>query len=463
MPPAELGPHGIPEQLQHLDPLDRVVAARAPEIAIDQGPKLGVLEIVGVGVQIDQTTRDGLLDDLLHPGIGRGRQRPVGHAVGRIGLVGTAHPRLCRFAHRVAERPEGVAPGQDLPDLHPRAGGAAIADRLRGLQQETRQKVEFYGEARAPVHAKARDESRQREVAVGLVEIAIEEDVLPGHEHLVEHQDRVVLVEPRGERVVEGAPHHRCVELVRRPTDELYAGAVHREHRKQRHRRVAQRRRPVVADEVEVGEGGSRGDDLCAAHDQAGVGLLFDVDIHVPHIVGHRGFVDRRIHEGVVEKEAALLREAVPALGVLVVGLVELGVGAERAGQARFVVGGAPHPAVGDPRPGRDRLSRLNDLFGGARHFVEGMGEAAVARVGGRGEHLPPLGVVKRVIHPRDHPSRVAERGVVHHVFDPLAAEPDLAVVREAREVLSAGIGADVVAHPRAPARGRFSVYRPGG
>ena len=44
---------------------------------------------------------------------------------------------------------------------------------------------------------------------VDLVDVAVDEDVLPRDEHLVEDEDRVVLVQPAGQRVVERAAHHR--------------------------------------------------------------------------------------------------------------------------------------------------------------------------------------------------------------------------------------------------------------
>jgi hypothetical protein len=56
------------------------------------------------------------------------------------------------------------------------------------------------------------------EEAVAHLRIAVDEDALPRHQHIVEDREPVALVEPRGERII----HHRGAVLMhhRRPADE---------------------------------------------------------------------------------------------------------------------------------------------------------------------------------------------------------------------------------------------------
>ena len=51
-------------------------------------------------------------------------------------------------------------------------------------------------------------------------------------------------------------------------------------------------------------------------------------------------------------------------LRVVLVGLVVVGVGAERREERRLVVGAAAEPAVGQPRPLRDRLEIADAVLG---------------------------------------------------------------------------------------------------
>ena len=113
---AELAAHGIPDQLHQLDPLDRSVAVGAPDEAVEQGAHVGVLEVHRMGVQIDQRRAEVLLDDLLDPGVGDGREHAVGQAVLELGQDRSLVPRVGSPGHRVGDRPEQVAPGQHLAD-----------------------------------------------------------------------------------------------------------------------------------------------------------------------------------------------------------------------------------------------------------------------------------------------------------------------------------------------------------
>ena len=203
------------------------------------------------------------------------------------------------------------------------------------------------------MQGEARDKARAREKGVGLFEVAVDEQVLPRHQHLVHDEDGVVLVQPRGERIVERTAHRRRHQLVRRAADELHAASIHRDHREDRQLGLAERGRAIKADEIVMGQRRAGRDDLGAADDHAGVGFFFDVREDVGHFVGRFAAVGGRIDNRVIEKQAFLLRLAIPSERVLLIGRVELRVGAQRAGEARLVVGRSADPSVGDLSPTR--------------------------------------------------------------------------------------------------------------
>ena len=172
------------------------------------------------------------------------------------------------------------------------------------------------------------------------------------------------------------------------------------------------------------------------------------MDEHVGDLVRRPVPVHRRVHDRVVPVQDLLLRLPVPAPRVVGERVVEVGVRAERAEEGRLVVRAAAHPAVAQPCPRGDRLLVRDQVLGAVRRGVEPVGVAlAAAVVGGRGEHVPVLGVVQRVVEPRRHPHRVAERRVLGHVLDPLAVEVDLPVVAQALDVFRTGQWPGLLGH----------------
>ena len=186
---------------------------------------------------------------------------------------------------------------------------------------------------------------------LAFVDVAVAEHVLPGHQHLVQDEHRVVLVDAGGQRIVERAAHRGRGHLVGRPADQLHARRAGRDHEDRGEVLVADRDQAVMRDEGVVGQRRAGRHHLGAGHDDAGVGLLLHVAVDVADLLRRAVAVDRRMDDGVIDERHALLAELVPALGVLLPGIVEVGIGAERAEERRLVVRRAAEPAVAEPAP----------------------------------------------------------------------------------------------------------------
>ena len=271
-----------------------------------------------------------------------------------------------------------------------------------------------------------------------LSHVAVAEHVLPGHQHLVHDEHGIVLVDARGQRIVERAAHHRRRHLVGRPADQLHARRAGRDHEDRRKPLVADRDQPVVGDEGVVGERRARRHHLGARHDDAGIRLLLHVAVDVAHLLRRQVAVDGGMDDGVVDERHALLGELVPALRVVLPGRVELGVGAERAEERGLVVGRAAEPAVADLGPLRDRVAAGDRLLHRLGALEVGVRHAAVAGVGRHQQFVLVLGVVQRIVEARDHACGVAEGRVRGDVLDALAVDVDFAPVAQRLEELLA-------------------------
>jgi hypothetical protein len=285
---------------------------------------------------------------------------------------------------------------------------------------------------------KALEKTGLRAELLYLAEAAVDEHVLPRDQHLIQDENGVVLVQPRGQRVIEWAAHRRGHGRIRWPADQLHPGRVHSDSGDESEFPLAHWQ-AVVGDEVVVRQGRAGGDDLGAANDQAAVGFALHVHEDVLDLVGRPVPVHRGMHDRVVPEQHLLLRLGVPAPRVLFERLVELGVSAQRAEERRLVVGTAPHPAVGHPRPLRDSLLVRDKILGAVRGGEEAVGVAVAAGVGRRGQDGRPRRVVQGVVQPGDHRGRIAERRMRGHILDPFAVEVDLAPVAQALDVLLAG------------------------
>ena len=301
------------------------------------------------------------------------------------------------------------------------------------------------------MEAEPGNEARVGEEVVGLLDVAIDEHVLPRDQHPVEDEDCVVLVQTAGQRVVERTAHHLGNHLVGGPADQLHPGRAHRDRAHDRELLALHRHRPVVGDEVVVGQRRSGRDDLGAADDDPGVALLLDVHENVADVLQRTVAVDGRVDDRVVPVQDALLGLAVPAPGVVLVGLIEVGVGAQCGQERRLVVGAAPQPPIAQTGPLGDRLQIADAVLGAARVAEEPMGAPAAAGVGLGRDHVAGGGIVQSVVQPCDRPGGVTERRVRRDVLDPLAVDVHLPAVAQALQILVArqwtGLGRCGVRH----------------
>ena len=146
-----------------------------------------------------------------------------------------------------------------------------------------------------------------------------------------------------------------------------------------------------------------------------------------------------------VHEQHRFLRPLVPGARIAGELAVILGVGAERVHQRRLVVGGAAHPAIGQPRPFGDRNLLRLQFLGRAGDAEIAMREAARAGIGRAGEDFLSFRLVQRVVEPGQRAHRIAEAGMRGDVAHPLAVDVDLAAVLEAVDVFGAGERARIV------------------
>ena len=323
------------------------------------------------------------------------------------------------------------------------------------LEQQARDEVELDGQPHAAVEHEARQEAGTREEVVDLVDIAIGEHVFPRNENLVEYDDRVVLIEPAGQRIIEGAAHRRGGHLVRRTAEQLHARRVGGHDADECEILGLDRQRAVVGDEVVMRERGSGGDHFRAADDQAAVGFLLDVHVDVAHFCQFLVAVHRRIHDRVIDEGDFLLHLLVPAPRVFLERLVEVGVGAERGEEGGLVIRAAAHPAVGHARPLGDGIARAHHLFGVARGLEEFVRVAAAAGVGLGSTACLAL-IVQSIVQAGQHPDGVAEGRMGGDVLDPFAVDPDLAPVAQALDVFLRG---ERLRSCRSVQNGRLSIF----
>ncbi len=162
---------------------------------IEIGPDFRILEIKRVAVEIDETRGDGLLDQVLDPRVGHRGDDLISVAGIHVRQDKVADPRLRIAHHGVRKSPKQVAPRDHLADIRLHAAIILGARGLGGLEQQARNEIELHRQPRATVHHEAGQESGAGKEVVRLLEVAVNEHVLPRHQHLIHDEDRVILIE----------------------------------------------------------------------------------------------------------------------------------------------------------------------------------------------------------------------------------------------------------------------------
>src|SRR5580700_8614138 len=189
MPARELGADGIPEQLHHLDPLDRLAAAGAAQELIQVRADLVVLEVLGARVDVDEPAGDVLQDDLPDPRVADLHEPAVRHAVLGIGQHRAVLPGDRVTGGGIRQAPEEIAPGQDLAETDLNAAELLGAGDFDRLGEQPGDEFQLHRQAGASVEGKALEETGLLAELLRLAKAAVNEYVLPRDESLIQDQN----------------------------------------------------------------------------------------------------------------------------------------------------------------------------------------------------------------------------------------------------------------------------------
>ena len=282
----------------------------------------------------------------------------------------------------------------------------------------------------------------ETEQPVAEPDVALQEHAIPRHHDLVEHRDRVHLVEARRQRIV--------TELAARiealTADESEAGGRHRNREGKgvpaRVRRVRARGRGKHHQLVRVGR--ERGQHPRAAHHEAIASLADDVQRHVRvRLLGLRArAVDLWIHEGMRGAEVSLPAKLVVCDDPLaILGAVLLEVrpgGGEASHDGVQVVRRATEQAAMVVRPGLEHDAAADEIVDRSR-LDEGEAHG-LARARRRiGQTITILRHGLQVVQLGKRAGRSAEDRVLGHVADALSVEPHLARPAKSFQVFGSG------------------------
>ena len=268
--------------------------------------------------------------------------------------------------------------------------------------------------------------------------VAVDEDAIPRHEHVVEHQQGVGLVVTRRQRVVEAAGGGG---RVRTTAVELETGGGHGHRDADREVTVVVGQRLDARDQQLVGHGGAGGEHLRAPQHQPLRALLDHTGLDVVALPGVRRRGARYLWRDDRVGDVELLGDQLALVGLHVLGEVvptgalageRLRVGAEAGEERADVVGRATHPPVGVTGPGLHGTPERGEVLGAAGREIDAVGLRP-----GLGVDRPHIRVRcgGQVVELGDGVGGGGERGVGGDVVDALAVHVDLAVVAQRGEV----------------------------
>src|SRR5262245_4390693 len=114
-------------------------------------------------------------------------------------------------AERRSQGPDQVAPADYVAERHLHTTKVVRAVGRNAFGEQPRHEIQLDAEPRARLQVVTAEEAGVAVKGVRLLDIAVDENVLPRDERVVEEQDRVVLVEAARQRMIEGAD---CLVLV---------------------------------------------------------------------------------------------------------------------------------------------------------------------------------------------------------------------------------------------------------
>src|SRR5262249_13898708 len=149
VPTAELGADRVPQQLHDLDALAVVDVVRAADIFGEILVDRGIVEVLRGRREINERGGDDLLDDLLHAPVGVAGEYAIARAGLRIRQHRAAAPRHRIHRHRIRDRPEKIAPRDDLAEHRLIAAEFIRASDAQRLRDQADEEIELHGETRA--------------------------------------------------------------------------------------------------------------------------------------------------------------------------------------------------------------------------------------------------------------------------------------------------------------------------
>ena len=277
--------------------------------------------------------------------------------------------------------------------------------------------------------------------------VAVQEHALPRNAHVVEHRDRVHLVEARAERMIFDRP--RPAEGFAADDLEAGRGDGNHEHDGVGRLGLGQRGRKRPRQNL-VGERRRGRDHLSPAHDQSLGGLVHDAEALVRVVLlgavlraVHLRVDERMRHEQVALAAVFVIRQHAVAAGRIPLREI-VGLGRPRRQHGVQEVGAAAQHAARRVRPRFGHLPPAGQVLTGARN-QEGAAHRVAAGRRRVAERVLMGGRVLHVVQRRNAFHRGPKRGMGRHVGHALVAEPDLAAIPQPSNVLRSGACAHAV------------------
>src|SRR5947208_8953575 len=250
-----------------------------------------------------------------------------------------------------------------VPNTHLHTTVILCPGGLHRLEHEPADEFKLDGQPCAALKQRSGQKASLGEEVVGPVDIAGDEDILPGDEGMIEYKNGIVLVESARKGVVERRAHYSRRILVGSARNQFDARRIHRYHKDHGIVPVLYRNQPVMGDKRSMRERRTGSDNLGTADVHASVCLFLNVDAHLGSLVDSTITINRWVDDSVVEIHHPLLRFFVPSPCIRFEGPVKLRVRAQCAEERCLVIRRAAQPAICQATPGSTGITRSKLLF----------------------------------------------------------------------------------------------------